>query len=83
MRATLRAVLPSFPLSSYTVPQRSRIHWTALAVNIQQPRRNRCEEVPLPAAERLLFGMAKGRRHLDWPALVLGAAEEAGLSPQG
>jgi len=38
--------------------------------------------VPLPAAERLLFGMAKGRHHLDWSALVLGAAEGAGLSPQ-
>jgi hypothetical protein len=40
----------------------------------------------LPAADRLhgrlLFAMAKGRRHLGWSALVLGAAEKAGLAPQ-
>jgi 3-hydroxyisobutyrate dehydrogenase-like beta-hydroxyacid dehydrogenase len=42
--------------------------------------------VPMPAADllrdRLLSGMAKGRQDLDWSALALGAAEDAGLSPQ-
>jgi 3-hydroxyisobutyrate dehydrogenase-like beta-hydroxyacid dehydrogenase len=33
-------------------------------------------------AQRLLSGMAKGRQDLDWSALELGAAEDAGLSPQ-
>ena len=41
---------------------------------------------PMPAADllrdRLLSGMAKGRQDLDWSALALGAAEDAGLSPQ-
>jgi len=41
---------------------------------------------PMPAADllrdRLLSGMAKGRQDLDWSALTLGAAEDAGLSPQ-
>jgi hypothetical protein len=40
----------------------------------------------LPDAERLcgrlLFGMTKGRQHLDESALALGTAREAGLSPQ-
>ena len=40
---------------------------------------------PMPAADllrdRLLSGMAKGRQDLDWSALALGAAEDAGLSP--
>ena len=41
---------------------------------------------PMPTADllrdRLLSGMAKGRQDLDWSALALGAAEDAGLSPQ-
>ncbi|MGO8946535.1 MAG: NAD(P)-dependent oxidoreductase [Ktedonobacterales bacterium] len=41
---------------------------------------------PMPAADllrdRLLSAMAKGRQDLDWSALALGAAEDAGLSPQ-
>jgi hypothetical protein len=45
------------------------------------------KEVHVPAAgllrDCLLSGMAKGRQDRDWLTLALGAAEEAGLSPQG
>ncbi len=41
---------------------------------------------PMPTADllrdRLLSAMAKGRQDLDWSALALGAADDAGLSPQ-
>jgi 3-hydroxyisobutyrate dehydrogenase-like beta-hydroxyacid dehydrogenase len=41
---------------------------------------------PMPTADllrdRLLSGMAKGRQDLDWSAMALGAAEDAGLSLQ-
>jgi 3-hydroxyisobutyrate dehydrogenase-like beta-hydroxyacid dehydrogenase len=40
---------------------------------------------PLPLAglvrDRLLSARAKGRDHLDWAALALGASEDAGMSP--
>jgi hypothetical protein len=32
--------------------------------------------------DRLTTQVAKGRQRLDWSALALGAAEDAGLSPQ-
>lgn len=43
-------------------------------------------QMPMPLAsllhDRLTTQVAKGRQHLDWSALALGAAEDAGLSPR-
>jgi 3-hydroxyisobutyrate dehydrogenase-like beta-hydroxyacid dehydrogenase len=42
-------------------------------------------QTPMPLAnlvrDRLIAGMAKGRGEMDWSALALGAAEDAGLDP--
>lgn len=42
--------------------------------------------MPMPLAnllyDRLLTQIAKGRQDLDWSALALGVAEDAGLTPQ-
>jgi 3-hydroxyisobutyrate dehydrogenase-like beta-hydroxyacid dehydrogenase len=44
-------------------------------------------QMPMPLAsllhDRLTAQVAKGRQELDWSALALGAAEDAGLSPHG
>jgi 3-hydroxyisobutyrate dehydrogenase-like beta-hydroxyacid dehydrogenase len=43
-------------------------------------------QMPMPLSsllhDRLTTQVAKGRQRLDWSALALGAAEDAGLSPQ-